>query len=437
MSDVDILIVGAGAAGIAAARAARQAGRSVLLLEARDRAGGRARTDLTTLGAPFDLGATWLHEAGANPLTPLAAAAASDHDAPFDHDTVRSHRCLLGDRMATAAEMAEYDAAYGRFHAHLAARRAPGRSAGAVAPRGGPWDATIAHWEGEVICAAPLAAMDLDDFLDTQLSGPNLLLPGGLGPLLQGLAAGLPIRLGAVVRRIDWGGTRIAVEGDFGRVTAGAVVVTIPTSLLAAGAIRFDPPLPAETLQAAHDLPLGLLSKIGLKASGADRLDLPDFGGLERRVDDPAEPAMSFVAWPFGRDHLMGFLGGEAAWALSGQGSAALQAHALAELRRAYGGRADRAIRADLAAMHDWGADPFARGAYSHARPGRAAARVTLGTPLQEGRLCFAGEACHPRYAATLAGAWDSGCQAAAAALAATGPAAAAFAATERVSGGL
>ncbi|ONG55688.1 hypothetical protein BKE38_08880 [Pseudoroseomonas deserti] len=414
-AEVDLLVIGAGAAGIAAARTAQAAGRSLLVLEARDRVGGRAWTDATTLGAPFDLGATWLHEAGANPLTPLALGAA-----PFDHDTVRSHRCFIGDRPATAAEMADYDATYGRFHGHLAARRAPGRSAGEAAPQGGPWDATVAHWEGEVICAAPLGAMDLDDFLDTQLSGPNLLLPGGLGPLLESLAAALPIRFGAVVERVDWSAPRIAVEGSFGRVTAGALVVTIPTSLLAGEAIRFDPPLPADILQAAHDLPLGLLSKIGLKAAGPDRLDLPDFGGLERQVADPADPAMSFVAWPFGQDHVMGFLGGEAASALSGQGTAAFHAHALAELRRAFGRRAEQAIRTDVAAMHDWGADPFARGAYSHARPGRAAARVTLATPLEQGRLCFAGEACHPRYAATLAGAWDSGRQAAQAAIAAT-----------------
>jgi monoamine oxidase len=115
----------------------------------------------------------------------------------------------------------------------------------------------------------------------------------------------------------------------------------------------------------------------------------------------------------------MGFLGGEAAWALSGQGEAAFRAHAMAELRRAYGGRADRAFRAEVALQHDWGADRFARGAYSHARPGRAAARRQLGAPLQDGRLCFAGEACHPRFAATVAGAWESGEAAAKAALAA------------------
>ncbi|WBV44056.1 NAD(P)/FAD-dependent oxidoreductase [Pseudoroseomonas cervicalis] len=417
MAQTDILVIGAGAAGLAAARALRDARQDVQVLEARNRPGGRAWTDRATLAAPFDLGATWLHQARDNPLTPLAQGAA-----PFDHDSVRRHRCLIGGRVATAAEEAEYDAAYARFHPALQAAReaAGGRplSAGEAAPRGGPWDATVAHWEGPVICAAPLAAMDLADFLDTQLDPPNLLLPQGIGTLLEGLAAGLPIAYGAVVERLAWGGRRIVAEGGFGRIEADSAILTLPTAVLARGGVRFDPPLPPEVMQAAHDLPLGLLAKIGLRAAGADRLDLAPFTGLERRVEDEAEPAMSFIAWPFGHDHLMGFLGGEAAWTLSAEGPAALRDHALSELARAYGARAARAIRAEGYVASDWGRDPFSLGAYSHARPGRAEARRILGTPLQEGRLCFAGEACHPRLAATLGGAWESGTAAAAAALA-------------------
>lgn len=419
--EVDVLVIGAGAAGLAAARAVQAAGRSLAVLEARHRPGGRAWTDGTRLGAPFDLGATWLHEAGANPLTPLAAGAA-----PFDHDSVRSHACHIDGRPATPAELAEYEAAYAGFHPRLQAARATApleASAADAAPRGGAWDATVAHWEGPVICAAPLAAMDLRDFLDTQLAGPNLLLPGGIGGLLAGLADGLPVAYGAGVQRLAWGGARIRAEGAFGTVAARTAIVTLPTSLLVAeagpGAIRFDPPLPPEVLQAAHDLPLGLLNKIGLRAAGPDRLDLPEFGGLERRVAAEEEAAMSFIAWPFGHDHVMGFLGGPAAWALSGEGAEpALRDFAMAELRRAYGTRADRAFRQDVVLTHDWGVDPFARGAYSHARPGRAAARRVLAAPLQDGRLAFAGEACHPRFAATVGGAWASGEAAARAALA-------------------
>jgi len=407
LSEPDILVVGAGAAGIAAARAARMARRSVLVLEARDRPGGRAWTDRETLGAPFDLGATWLHQAADNPLTALAAGAS-----PFDHDAARSHACFIGGRRATAAEMAEYDAAYAAFHPALRAAlpsAPPGATAADFAPRGGFWDATVAHWEGPVIAAAPLAAMDLRDFLGTQLGGPNLLLPEGVGTLLASLASGLPIHYGAVVERLRWGADGVVAEGRFGRVAARAAIVTVPTAVMAAGAIRFDPDLPGETGQAIHDLPLGLLTKIGLRAAGEDRLGLAPFAGLERHVAREDEAAMTFVAWPFGRDHLMGFLGGEAAWAMAREGEAALRDFAFAELRRAYGARAGLALREAPVLASDWANDPFARGAYSHARPGRAAAREVLAMPLAEGRLRFAGEACHTSLAATVGGAWASG----------------------------
>lgn len=418
VSDVDVLVIGAGAAGIAAARALHRTGRSLRVLEARDRPGGRAWTDTTTLGAPFDLGATWLHQAGENPLTALAAESA-----PFDHDAVRRHACFIGSRRATEAEMADYDAAYAAFHPRLQAALAEApawANAADNAPRGGFWDATVAHWEGSVIAAAPLAAMDLRDFLETQLGGPNLLLPGGIGALLAGLADGLPISYGAVVERLRWGGAEgVVAEGGFGRIGARSAIVTLPTAVLAAGALRFDPALPVETEQAIHDLPLGLLTKLGLRAAGADRLDLEPFTGLERRVEHEDEAAMTFIAWPFGHDHLMGFVGGGAAWAMAGEGDAALVDFAFAELRRAYGGRADRAVRREGALASHWGADPFSRGAYSYARPGRAAARRVLAKPLAGGRLCFAGEACHPRFAGTVGGAWETGEAAARQALAA------------------
>ncbi|WP_238384084.1 flavin monoamine oxidase family protein [Teichococcus vastitatis] len=422
MSDTDVLVVGAGAAGLAAARAVLAAGRSVQVLEARNRPGGRAWTDPDTLGSPFDYGATWLHQAEQNGLAALAKGG-------FDHDTVRSHRCYIGSRPAGGAEMAEYDATYAAFHPRLAAARGtapPDATAADYAPRGGEWDATVAHREGPVICAAPLAAMDLRDFLDTQLGGPNLLLPEGIGGLLTRLAAGLPIAYGAAVQRLAWqeaGG--VVAEGPFGRIAARAAIVTAPTAVLAAGAIRFAPELPADTAQAIHDLPLGLLNKVGLRAAGLDRLGLPPFAGLERRVQREEEAAMTFVAWPFARDHMMGFIGGEAAWALSRLGPdkapAALLEHAFAELSLAYGPRAARALRREPALASDWGNDPWSLGAYSHARPGRAEARRILARSLGEGRLSFAGEACHPRFAATVGGAWASGEQAAAAVLATAG----------------
>jgi monoamine oxidase len=419
MSQTDVLVVGAGAAGIAAARALRQAGLSCQVLEARNRPGGRAATDTVTLGAPFDLGATWLHAAGRNPLRPLAEALGM---APFDHGSARESVCFDGGRRVGPEDMAAYDATWEGFHARLAALPPrPGESVAELAARAGfgagRWDATVMHWEGPVICAVPLAGMDARDYLDTLLESPDLLLPAGAGTLLTKLAGDLPVAYGAVVERLDWSGPRVVAEGAFGRLEARAAIVTVPTSVLAAGAIRFTPALPAETAQAIEDLPLGLLTKIGLRARGADRLGLAPFSGIERRVEREEEAAMTAIAWPFGHDHLMGFVGGPAAWALAEAGPEATVAFAFEELSRNFGVRAMTALRREGALVSDWARDPFSRGAYSHARPGRAAARSVLAAPLAEGRLCFAGEACHTSLAATLGGAWETGEAAAAHAL--------------------
>lgn len=415
MSNTEVLIIGAGAAGIAAARALHAAGRSCQVLEARDRPGGRAATDTATLGAPFDLGATWLHAANRNPLRPLAEQLGIGL---FDHGAARVSACFEAGRRVGPAAMADYDATWDGLQDRLRATPPqPGDSAADLAARAGfgagHWDATVLHWEGPVICAASMAEMDARDYLDTQLEPPDLLPRGGAGALLARLAEGLPIAYGAVLMHLDWSGPRIVAEGGFGRIEAGACIVTVPTAVLAAGQIRFTPALPAETAQAIDDLPLGLLTKVGLRAAGEDRLDLPPFAGIERRVDTETEAALTAIAWPFGYDHLMGFVGGPAAWALAREGAAATVDFALAELTRNFGPRAARALRRDGALVSDWGTDPFALGAYSHARPGRAAARTTLARPLAGGRLCFAGEACHPSLAATLGGAWDSGAGAA------------------------
>jgi monoamine oxidase len=417
--DCDLLVIGAGATGISAARQALSLGLSVRVLEARGRAGGRACTD-SSLGSPFDLGATWLHAAQSNPLVPLAEARGLEL---FDHDAVRAHRIWVDGRWATERDKRDYEAAEHAWHrAVLLAAGRPGISLGEAAPKGGRWDATITHWEGPVISAAEADAIDLGDYLATLLAGTNLLPREGAGHLLAVLAEGLPITLGAPVARLAWGGERVRAEGDFGAVEAAAAIVTVSTGVLAAEAIAFDPPLPAMTMQAVHDLPMGLLTKVGLRATGADRLDIPPFGGLERRME-PGEGAMTWVAWPFNRDHLGGFAGGNLAWGLSGEGDAATVDFAFSELRRVYGARSDAALRRDGALVSGWGRDPSARGAYAYLRPGRGGARETLSAPLAGGRLQLAGEACHVTLAGTLGGAWLSGAQAARdAAVAVKGP---------------
>lgn len=407
MSDADILVIGAGAAGIAAARAARAAGRRVQVLEARPRLGGRALTD-GALGVPFDLGATWLHDAARNPLVDLARALGV---ALTDSDAARQEVSFVDGRRATAAEIAAYDAAWAAFEPAIATRAAapgPDIPAADAAPRGGPWDATVAAWQGEVIAAWPLGAMSLRDFAANLLGGANLLPAGGLGALLARLGAGLPVTLGSPVTRLSWGGREAVAEGPFGTLRARAVICTIPTSLLAGEAIRFDPPLPLAVQQAAHDLPLGAAIKLGLRAVGEDRLGLPAHASTDRQVRED-EALVPITFWPQGQPMASAWIGGPLAAELEHKGPAAAEALVRAEIAARLGSDAPRAFRPG-ASVSAWRSDPWSRGVYSHARIGAAGARAVLAAPLAEGRLCFAGEACHTGgLAATVGGAWLSG----------------------------
>ena len=419
--ETDILVIGAGAAGIAAARAVQAAGRRVQVLEARDRVGGRATTDTARLGAPFDLGAAWLHNAEDNPLVPLAQALGATL---AESDRLRQETTLVEGRPATPAERAAYDAAWDAFDQAIAEASATRAAAGgpdiavaAAAPRTGPWDATVAAWQGDIIAAAPLDRISLADFQATLLDGRNLMPEAGFGTLLARLAAGLPIRLGAVVERLAWGGAWAVAEGPFGRLRARAVICTLPSALLAAEALRFDPPLPAELRQAAADLPLGTVAKVGFRALGEERFGLPPFSSVDRQVA-PGEALVAMNAWPFGRPVLACHVGGDAAAALEREGDAALEAFMRAEIARRFGAAAPATL-APAPIVTSWCRDPFSRGVYSHARVGRAASRGVLATPLAGGRLCLAGEACHARLAGTVGGAWLSGAAQAAAALAA------------------
>jgi monoamine oxidase len=415
--EVDVAVVGAGAAGIAAARTLRGAGLRAVVLEASGRTGGRAFTDTGSLGAPFDQGAVWLHDADRNPLTPIARAQGFTlHEEPGRR---RSDILLVDGRPGTAAETAAHHAAADAWE-EAAERRAAGGGAdiplAEAVPRGGPWDATSAHWFASMISGADAGRISLRDYAATSIAGRNPQLREGFGTLVARQAEGLDVALRLPVERVATGGPAGAVvlEGPHGSVRARACIVTVSTGVLGAGAIRFDPPLPAEVEDAIAGLPQGLLSKVALRAAGADRLDLPEFGRLGRRVEHPDDRPGSWVLWPFGRDHAVCYIGGDAAWALAREGGAAAEAFARADLARYVGAARVAAAFRPGAVTTRWAEDPFFLGAYSHALVGHAPSRPLLrDAVLADGRLRFAGEACHERYAGTVGGAWDSGIRAA------------------------
>ncbi|WP_043363196.1 FAD-dependent oxidoreductase [Belnapia sp. F-4-1] len=416
-TETDIAIIGAGAAGIAAATRLVELGRSCLVLEAGTRPGGRAHTESASLGTPFDHGASWVHVAEHNPLAPIAQRLGFTL---FEGERRRRDILLIGGRPATPAEKAAHDAACDAWEAAAEARAAQGGpdiSIAEAVPHGGTWDATVSHWLGTTICGVEPERNSLRDYIDTGLDGENPQVREGFGTLVARLAEGLPIHLATPIHRL--GADRyITLEGPCGTIRARGCIVTVSTGVLASGALRFSPGLPAEVEAAIHGLPMALLSKIALR--GGAGLGLDPFARLGRRVEGEGDRPMSWVVSPFGRDHAIGFLGGEAAWALAREGPAAAEATARAELAHYFGEAELARAFSHPAVATDWGENPLFLGAYTYARPGSAGARAALAEArLADGRIRFAGEACHTRYAGTVGGAWASG-MAAADALSAT-----------------
>ena len=419
MQETDVVVVGAGAAGLGAATALKQAGRRAVVLEGSGRAGGRAWTIRPPGldGAWVDMGAIWLHAAEHNPLVPLAQQKGLRL---MRSDALRQERTFIGNRPLTAAEQEAYDGAWERFETMadriLESGDAP-LSAVASAMPDDPWAVTVESWEGPVIDVADAALLSLRDWRTNALNGSNLVPEGGLGAFVAGLAEGLDVRFDTPVRRVRWD-RGVTVETAHGALQAKACIVTVSTGVLASGAIVFDPALPDATQACVNDLPMGLAVKVLLGATGPDRLDLPDHCSVDYRIEHSGDPLMVFQCWPFGRPYVQGWIGGSHAWALAEAGEGAVADFALERLRRIFGGRVDRVFAGGVRLVSHWDADPWIRGAYSYAGPGRADARAGLGQPLGGGRLLIAGEACNTPYAGTLAGAWLSG-QAAAARVAA------------------
>ena len=299
----DVVIIGAGAAGVSAARQLAAARVPFLLLEARDRIGGRAYTEGRSLGAPFDHGAAWLHSADRNSLSALAAAEGMtvvDDRAPAD--------LLFAGASPLPLEPAE------RAYARLEAMAETGEAALARRPRSAdPAVRAAEAWFGPLEHGIEVDALSADDIRSQIDTGVERLLPDGMGTLIARLGAGLPVRLSSPVTQIDWSGPGVAVTTRSGVIRAKAAIITVPTGVLAAGAIRFVPALPVEKAGAIDALRPGLLNKVGLAfAPGA--LGAGPFTDLTH-VDETGA-AIGVLLRPFGTEVAVSFAGGDLAVAL-------------------------------------------------------------------------------------------------------------------------
>jgi len=396
-SEVDVAIIGAGAAGLGAARALENSGLSVIVLEARDRVGGRAHTVQAAPDVTFDLGCGWLHSADKNSFVKIAEQLNFELDKNLPPWRERA----VGNAFPQA-ERDDFVRALDEFYQRVyqAAQRAQDSTANLCLEPGNRWnpmiDAISTYINGAELDTVSI--LDMEAYEDTNI---NWRVRRGYGTLIAAYCASCSLAFNCAVKLIDHSGNRVRIETSQGTLGAGKVIVTVPTNLIADETIRFFPALPGK-VDAARGLPLGLADKVVLALDDAE--SLPKEGNLRGATMRTAMG--TYHVRPFGQPCVEGFFGGRFARELEDAGDGALAAQSIDEIAGFLGNDYRRKLRPLRESR--WAHDPFARGSYSHALPGHTGMRAVLASPV-DGRLFFAGEATSSNFFSTAHGARDSG----------------------------
>jgi len=425
MADFDTIVVGAGVAGLAAARLLSQDGRRVVVLEARDRLGGRVWTDRSD-GFVTDRGASWIHGIHDSPVADASAA--------FGMRTVEftvggyqpdsrpiAYYAPHGERLADAAAQSFIDDIH-TVDATLIdaiARSAPDASyrdvtETALAHQQWEEDRTqrvreyLEHRSEEQYGAwiEDLAAHGLDD--DT-VDGDEVVFPDGYDGLPAHLAEGLDIRLAHVVSRVQWSADGVTVTTDRGTMTANAAIVTVPVGVLQSRDFEIDPPLPSPVAGALGRLRMNAFEKVFLRFPA--RFWDDDVYAIRQQGPESRWWHSWYDLTPLhGTPTLLTFAAGPAAIAIRGWSDEQVAASVLTQLRRLYG---DRVVEPTHVQVTAWQDDPFSRGAYAYMTIGSTTAdHDDLATPIG-GVLHLAGEATWSDDPATVTAALRSGHRAA------------------------
>src|SRR6266481_7298241 len=322
-SEVDVAIIGAGAAGLGAARALENSDLSVIVLEARDRVGGRAHTVQAAPDVTFDLGCGWLHSADKNSFVKIAEQLNFELDKNLPPWRERA----VGNAFPQA-ERDDFVRALDEFYQRVyqAAQQGQDSPANLHLEPGNRWnpmiDAISTYINGAELDTVSI--LDMEAYEDTNI---NWRVRRGYGTLIAAYGARCRLALDTQVKLIDHSGARVRIETSRGALSCGKVIVTVPTNLIADESIRFHPALPAK-VNAARGLPLGLADKVVLALSEPEAL--PKDGNLRGATMRTATGA--FHLRPFGQACIEGFFGGRFAQELEDAGDGAMAAQAIDEI---------------------------------------------------------------------------------------------------------
>lgn len=410
-----ILVVGAGIAGLAAARELVRRGNSVVVLEARNRIGGRIWTT-RAMGIPVDLGASYIHGPLGNPISTLAkefgvplVEADEDNEmlyaAPHtplteaQADAMDAETTALCGAIEQLGEQIEEDISIADALASVPGGKAPSN--------GASWRL---YSDNVVEFGAELDRMSL--FFgrdDEEFAGSDVFLSGGYDQIPRGLETGLDVRLGHVVRVVEYDSGGVKITTDRGTFNGDRAIVTLPLGVLKAGTVSFSPALPASTQGAIDRLAMGVLNKVVLKYAAPF---WPEEGFFFGHLGQPVGEFPEFlnVQGLAGAPVLMGLTGGDFARSTEQLDDESVVADAMTALREMFGATIPDPEEFQVTR---WASDPFSLGAYSFVPVGASSVNFdTLALPVTD-RLLFAGEATSRRYRSTVHGAYLSGVEAA------------------------
>lgn len=413
IADVDVIVIGAGIAGLAAARRLVELGYETIVLEADGAAGGRIKTDWT-LGAPFEVGAGWIHGPDGNPLSALAEAADAGpfvtDDESFQVFTANGERVPDEDIEAGYKRLEKlYTAIDDELDKDMALSRAISRMGGKLNSE------AIVNWMTsaytEFSTGGPidkLSAYYFDE--DGVYPGEDVVLTGGYDAIIKPMARGLDIRFNTRVTAVSYEkGEGAIVSTDVGDFESSFVICTVPLGVLKAGDVRFDPPLPKAHLSGIDKIGMGNVTKLALKFDKAHWPEDVQYFGLMTETRGRWNYFLNYRTFS-DQNILLGLCVGDYARQAEAMGDAAMVADCMDAVRTMFGADVPEPS-AHLATR--WSKNPNSRGAYSYSTVGSQPKHFDgLAAPVAD-TILLAGEHTNFEYHATVHGAYQSGLNAA------------------------